>query len=78
MPPASIPGGPQYPMPTPADVSVLYGWIQACFSGAGAGYDTSGGFYGPGYEDGGAGGGGLDAGSHVDAAPDAAHDAAGD
>jgi hypothetical protein len=56
MPPAAIPGGPAVPVPTAADVSVLYGWIQACFAGADAGYANGGGLYGPGYEDAGEGG----------------------
>jgi len=48
MPPASIPGAPQNPVPTASDLSVLYGWIQACFPGPDAGYVNGGGFYGPG------------------------------
>jgi hypothetical protein len=54
MPPASIPGGAQNPVPTASDLSVLYGWIQACLPGPDAGYVTGGGDYGPGYEDAGA------------------------
>jgi hypothetical protein len=48
MPPASTAGGPQNPMPTAADLSVLYGWIQACVPGPNTGYVNGGGFYGPG------------------------------
>jgi hypothetical protein len=53
MPPPAVAGGPQNATPSPADISMLYGWIQACFAGDGGagGYDQSGGNYGPGYED---------------------------
>jgi hypothetical protein len=44
MPPS---GTPANPAPSAADVSVLYGWILACFPDAG-GYVTGGGDYGPG------------------------------
>jgi hypothetical protein len=47
MPPASVVGGPQYPVPTAADVSMLYGWIAQCFPGADGGYAAGGGDFGP-------------------------------
>ena len=47
MPPASTAGAPPNPVPTAADLSVLYGWITACFSDAG-GYVNGGGDWGPG------------------------------
>jgi hypothetical protein len=62
MPAASAPGTAPSPIPTASDVSVLYGWIQACFPGSG-GYVTGGGDYGP----------GADAAS--DAGPEASTDA---
>jgi hypothetical protein len=45
MPPASMAGAPVNPVPTASDLSVLYGWILACFPDAG-GYVTGGGSYG--------------------------------
>lgn len=69
MPPASIPGAPPNPVPTAANLSVLYGWILACFSGPDAGYVTGGGFYGPGAD------GGPGAGAP---SPDAGIDGGGD
>jgi len=69
MPPPSIAGAPPNPVPTASDLSVLYGWIVACFPDAG-GYVTGGGSWGPGPPgtDGGASGeggtsGGGDAGA---------------
>jgi hypothetical protein len=58
MPPPSMAGAPPNPVPTAADLSVLYGWIVACFPGPDAGYVTGGGSYGPASptSDGGAGG----------------------
>ncbi len=53
MPPTSTAGGPANPVPTVSDLSVLYGWITACFSDAG-GYVNGGGDWGPGAGDGGA------------------------
>jgi hypothetical protein len=53
MPPPSMAGTPQNPVPTASDLSLLYGWIVACFSGPDAGYVTGGGFWGPSAGDGG-------------------------
>jgi len=46
MPPPSMAGAPANPVPTAADLSVLYGWIVACFPDAG-GYVNGGGYWGP-------------------------------
>lgn len=54
MPPASMAGAPPNPVPTASDLSVLYGWILACFPGSDGGYASGGGFYGPGAPDAGA------------------------
>jgi Planctomycete cytochrome C len=47
MPPPSMAGSPPNPVPTASDLSVLYGWIVACFPDAG-GYVSGGGLWGPG------------------------------
>ena len=47
MPPPSMAGAPPNPVPTASDLSVLYGWIVACFPDAG-GYVSGGGSWGPG------------------------------
>jgi hypothetical protein len=56
MPPAAASGATPSPAPTAADLSVLYGWIQACFPGPNSGYVNGGGFYGPGSDAGSAAG----------------------
>jgi hypothetical protein len=48
MPPLTMAGYPTIPRPTPSDLSVLYGWLLACFPGAdGGGYVVGGGSYAP-------------------------------
>lgn len=73
MPPLAMPGYPAIPRPSAADLSLLYGWVLACFPGTdGGAYVQGGGNYGAGSdagaaappigEDGGAGEGGDDGG----------------
>jgi len=48
MPPLTMAGYPTIPRPTASDLSVLYGWLLACFPGAdGGGYVVGGGSYAP-------------------------------
>jgi len=48
MPPLAMPGYPAIPRPTASDLSVMYGWILACFPGTdGGAYVFGGGNYAP-------------------------------